>query len=317
MDIAYLLLLQRFREVTGDVLNNFFNTITEFGNGIIFYAALAGIYWAVSKKTGIYLLFNLMIGNLVNGFLKLTACVYRPWVRDVRVQPVPAAKATATGYSFPSGHTAQAMSLWGGLAVSYRKRAKAIMWASIAILLLICFSRNYLGVHTPQDVIVSFCFGLIILFIMAKVLKWVEKAKNNDIILTVVVSILSILTVVYVSVKSYPIDYDEAGKILVDPKNMLPDTYFCAGCAIGIALGWLLEKRFVKFSTDDIPALIRVKRFLCGLPCVVFLFTGFLWISIKWFGMNPGCFIAGFIMQLFILFFYPLIFTGFEKKHPD
>ena len=44
-------------------------------------------------------------GTLVNQFLKLVCRVPRPWVRDPNFTIVEAARADATGYSFPSGHT--------------------------------------------------------------------------------------------------------------------------------------------------------------------------------------------------------------------
>lgn len=49
--------------------------------------------------------------------LKVTVCAYRPWVRDARIVPHGNSIITATGYSFPSGHTMNAATVFGGGAV--------------------------------------------------------------------------------------------------------------------------------------------------------------------------------------------------------
>lgn len=69
------------------------------------FAIFCIVYWAVNKKTGTWILLNFAGANLLNGFLKLTACVYRPWIKDARIIPAGDAITTATGYSFPSGHS--------------------------------------------------------------------------------------------------------------------------------------------------------------------------------------------------------------------
>lgn len=82
MDINYLLALQSFRDGAGAFLAEFFEKMTFYGenNTIIIIAAI--IFWCVNKQFGEYLLMGWNGGRLVNGFLKVTACIYRPWIRD-------------------------------------------------------------------------------------------------------------------------------------------------------------------------------------------------------------------------------------------
>jgi hypothetical protein len=65
---------------------------------------------------------------------------------------------TATGFSFPSGHT-QSFATWSTLfAIKLKKK-----WLSILVsvlIALVAFSRLYLGVHYPSDVIVGAAFGI-------------------------------------------------------------------------------------------------------------------------------------------------------------
>ena len=85
--------------------------IGEMSTVLIFIAI---IYWCVSKEYGRYFLMGWTGCRVVNGLLKVTACAYRPWIRDERIIPHTEAMETATGYSFPSGHSTNAGALYGG-----------------------------------------------------------------------------------------------------------------------------------------------------------------------------------------------------------
>ena len=99
-----------------------------------------------------------LFGTLANQFLKITCRIPRPWVLDPDFTIVEAARAVATGYSFPSGHTQNAVGTFGAIALQTKQRW--VRWACIALVLLVPFSRMYLGVHTPLDVGVSFVLAL-------------------------------------------------------------------------------------------------------------------------------------------------------------
>ena len=88
MDITFLLYLQQFRQLTLGILDSMFLYITTLGEDWILFLGTAGIYWCIDKRTGFFMYFNYNLANYVNQFVKLTACINRPWVRDSRVQPV-------------------------------------------------------------------------------------------------------------------------------------------------------------------------------------------------------------------------------------
>ena len=156
MDIDYLLLLQNFREATGNIFTPFFYAVSEFAISFWPIAFFALVYWAYDKKTGFWFLLNIAGANFLNGILKLTACVYRPWIRDSRIVPAGNSLFSATGYSFPSGHSTCAGAFYGSIGVNQWKKRKWVSVTAFVFAALTLFSRNYLGVHTPQDVIVGF-----------------------------------------------------------------------------------------------------------------------------------------------------------------
>ncbi len=117
MDISILLALQEFRNGAGSVLSDFALKMTFFGELNTALVLMAVVYWSVSKELGTYLLMGWSGNRLVNGMLKVTVCAYRPWIRDPRIIPYGNSMETATGYSFPSGHTMNAATVFGGETV--------------------------------------------------------------------------------------------------------------------------------------------------------------------------------------------------------
>ncbi len=298
--IDYLLLLQNFREVSGHVFDNFFLHITTFGEVVIPMLFVCAIYWCVNKKAGVYILWNYMFGFITNMFFKCTACVYRPWILDSRIHPIESAMPAATGYSFPSGHTAGAVSVWGGSAVVFWKN-KIIRYLCIILVLLIGFSRNYIGVHTPQDVIVSLLFGIFLLWCTKKLMDWVyhDEVRNRDLLTVVGVSLISILVLLYVNLKGYPADYLN-GKLLFDPAHVKLDAFARVGMIIGTMSGWFIEKRFVDFEAGKVSGLRNVLRFCIGV--------GFLYLLYCFdTELRSLLFIKYFVGGIFITLIYPFI----------
>lgn len=301
--IDYLLALQNFREISNHVFDNFFLTITTFGEVTIPILFICALYWCINKSAGIYILFNYLFGFITNLFFKMTACVYRPWIINSNVHPIAQAIPEATGYSFPSGHTAGATSIWGGAAIYFWKN-KWIRFMCLTLVILIMFSRNYVGVHTPQDVLVSFMVGIIMLMLTKKLLEWEKKGKNRDIQIANVVSILTIILLIYVNFKSYPMDYIN-GKLLFDPTPAKLKAYGYLGFVFGVFYGWIIEKRFIKFNANYGSVLRKICRFVIG-SSILFLILNFgkiLFIGIL--GYIPGIFVNHLLIGLYITSLYP------------
>jgi len=312
IDIQYLLFLQHLREITGGIFNGFFLFITDLGWSVLPVLIACFLYWSVSKSTGRYIFTTINLADYTSNFIKVTVCAYRPWVRSADIHPVEQARATATGYSFPSGHTTVGTSLWGGIGITW-KNNRIIRRLAVLIILLIGFSRNYLGVHTPQDVLVALMVASFWLWASQKLLAWIDADRSRLRWMLWGAIILAAVMALYANLKSYPMDYVN-GELLVDPKKLALDGLGVGGNLLGFGVGFYLEQKYVNFSTDGISMEARIVRFLTGALIVLVFF--YLSSPLLKLCMPAGAakLIGGFLNYLYILFLHPYWFQKHEKK---
>ena len=311
MDIGILLALQDFRNGTGAFLAGFLSKMTWLGETGTVIVILALIYWCVSKDFGAYFLMGWGSNRLVNGLLKVTVCAYRPWIRDARVVPYGNSITTATGYSFPSGHTMNAATVFGGGAV--RKDIPPALRAVLGLLvLLVGFSRNYLGVHMPQDVLAGAVAGTLVMYLIMKLMQWVKNHPEKDSLVVIIGVGFAILVAVYAAVKPYPVDTDEAGRVLVEGAKMAKDTFKGVSWCVAVLTGWILERRFVQFSTS-ISMMKRITRLTFGLLSYYVVSLIFVPVIKDWISGVPGICVSCYLQMLYVLFIFPWIFRRFEK----
>ena len=308
MDITYLLWLQDFRNGINDALTPFMEWISYFGiNNIILIPVF--VYWCLDKRKGLFILSAWKISQTFNAMVKLTACIYRPWVRDARIIPAGDAIITAGGYSFPSGHTMMVTPIYGGLACITKNKIARLFW--IALILITMFSRNYLGVHTPQDVLVGVVLGTVSIYVAKLLLDYLDRKPEKFGLAMIILAAVGTLTLVYISYKPYPMDYVD-GKLLVDPVKMQIDAWGDAGGLVALALAWYIEQRWIKFSATgwNVKGVI-----LCaiGLVIVAWMVESLKVIMNNTFGPHIGKLVYQFVFFFFVMILWPLvlkIFTG-------
>lgn len=311
MDIEILLALQNFRNGAGALFTEFFAKMTFLGELNTAMVIMAVIYWCVNKDLGSYMLMGWSGNRLVNGFLKITACAYRPWIRDPRIVPYGNSMTTATGYSFPSGHTMNASTAYGAGIV--RKDMPAALRIALGLVLtLVAISRMFVGVHTPQDVLVGSVSGLLVMWLIYRLMQWIAAHPGKDLMVAAVGILLAVLLAVYAALKPYPRDFDAEGKLLVDGAKMANDTFKGVGWCIAFLVGWILERRYVCFSTE-VPLEKKLTRLVIGLLCH-YAVSLILVAQIKsWIAGPAGTVISCFVQIFFITFIFPWCVVHFEK----
>ena len=304
MDIEYLLLLQRFRESINNALTPFMEGVSLFAVTYLIMIPVF-VYWAVDKRKGLYTLVSYYLCCGFNAMLKLTACIYRPWIRDARVLPAGDAITTATGYSFPSGHTVTAGPIYGGLVVSSWKWKKWVSAILVFLVLLTGFSRNYLGVHTPQDVIVGLLETVLWLFVAAKLFSYIEKHREKENLFLILSFIIGWIGIVYITFKRYPMDYVN-GKLLVDPQKMMNDGYGDICLLIAFPVARFIEKRWVRFQSTGFKGRGLAVSIIGLIP--LFLMIRYMKAPLDGLlGSHWGHFTYTFIVVLYSVALWPLV----------
>ncbi len=299
---ADLLVLSNLEQIRTPFFTEFFLTLTKLGEETVLLPVLCLLYWCLDKRLALFVSLNFFSGALINQILKITFCISRPWVREPGLNPVPEAIEEASGFSFPSGHTANAVSVFGSLLVWFRKR-KWIALPMIVLTLLIGFSRMYLGVHTLQDVAVSLAVGFLWLLVSVRLFSYIEKNPEKDLHFLLFVLLVVLLSGAYLFLKSYPEGTDAALKA---------DGMKTLGAITGAALGVFWDRRKIRF---DVKAGIgaNLLKLIAGLAVVLVLKSILKpWLNAI-FGELFGSYLRYMLLLLWIFGFYPFLFAKVLK----
>ena len=122
--MPFLYFLQSIRN---PILDGFFALITHLGEETFFLVIAILFFWCVNKRDGYFILLTGLVGTVINQLAKLFFRIPRPWVLDPNFDIVESARAEATGYSFPSGHTQNIAGTYGTIAAAKPKKWKSIL----------------------------------------------------------------------------------------------------------------------------------------------------------------------------------------------
>ena len=301
MDILYAL-----EKIRTPFWNGVMSAVTQLGGEVIFIVAAVVVFWCVSKWEGYYLMTIAFCGTVLNQFLKLICRVPRPWVRDPNFTIVESARAEATGYSVPSGHTQNAIGLFGGMARWGGRR-----WVRLgltALALIIAFSRMYLGVHTPADVGVSLVLAAaLVLGLYPLMRRAQEKPRYMGYVLAAML-VVSGAFVVFVETCGFPAD--------MDAENLasgIGNAWKMLGAVAGMTLAWLLDRRYIHFETQAV-WWVQVIKVAVGMALLLAIKSGLkapLLALLGHEGLAGG--VRYFLLVLVAGAVWPLVFRPMSK----
>ncbi|MBQ7508438.1 MAG: phosphatase PAP2 family protein [Spirochaetales bacterium] len=244
-----------------DFLNLLAQFITVFGEEFIIIATAVFIYWNISKKHGFVICMSLLNALTAMGVVKAIVRFPRPWTVIDGLDPV--RQHTATGYSFPSGHTTCAASAYSAVAVSFRKRWLSVVCA--AAILLVGLSRVFLCVHWPMDVLGGIVIGCGISLVCSSLFGRLFDDREKSIRVTKMLCILCTLATVVVSVLLV------LGKIDDEAFNDLNITFAVYG---GLALGYIIERKHCDFVIEEGRIGLKILRYAVGMAVVAVILFG-------------------------------------------
>lgn len=254
--MEFLYLLEKLR-VPG--LNELMLGITAMGGEIAFLVIALVMFWCVDKRRGYYILSVGFFGTLANQFMKLAFRVPRPWVLDENFTILEQARAGAGGYSFPSGHAQNAVGTFGGIA--YTAKRKWVRNVCIALAVLVPFSRMYVGVHTPWDVLTAGGMAVLLMLLLRPVV--LEKEGKAIPAMIGVMVVCAVAFLCYVEFFDFP-----AG---IDSDNLasgVKSAYTLLGALLGLLVVYPVERKFVNFREDGL-WWAQVLKVVLGLALVL------------------------------------------------
>lgn len=275
--------------------------ITHLGEETVFMVAALFVFWCVSKRHGYYLLAVGFAGTVLNQFLKLLFRIPRPWVLDSDFTIVESARAQATGYSFPSGHTQNAVGTFGGIARFTRR--KWVRAAAVVVAVLVPLSRMYLGVHTPLDVGVAAVIAVALVFALYPLM---ERSDSQHGVMGAVLAVMLALAVGYllfVSLYPFPADVDAANLA-----SGVENAWKLLGATVGMLVGWWLDVRFIHFDTCAV-WYVQLIKLVGGLALLLGIRAALKAPLAAALGAGAGGAVRYGVMVLFAAAVWPMVFA--------
>ena len=168
LQAAFLLFLQD--EVRTPFLTVFLEFMTDLGNGgfIWILSSLLLLLSPKTRKLGICALISLLLSlGFTNILLKNLFQEPRPFVTYPEILPL-ITHVSSASFAFPSGHTSAS---FAAALLFYRFLPRPWGILSLAAAFLIAFSRLYLGVHYPMDILVGAAAGALSAFLAPRILR--------------------------------------------------------------------------------------------------------------------------------------------------
>lgn len=217
-------ILKFIQSFSNPVLDFIFENITMLGGDVFIIAVVAVTYWCINKTFGFELTYIYLTNKAVNTIIKEIVKFPRPigyeGIKSSRIE-------TAGGYSFPSDHAQKTTAVFVTLMREIKKKWFNVI--AVVIIVLVCLSRMYLGVHWPSDII----FGVVLAFlwteVAVKVFKWSQHKRNPWLLGILVVPMIICLLF------------------------FKTDTYYkIVGGLTAIWLGYIVEGKYIRYEAKAI-----------------------------------------------------------------
>lgn len=242
MDLQIVEWVQSFRNSGLDV---FFSIVTEFGDETVFIIITSLLYWSVNKDFG-YRFAMVFLGSVVlNDVLKTLIARPRPFNLD----SVESVTEPTEGYSLPSGHAQNSTIQAWILGERFGSLTRYVRPGLVLFVLLVSFSRIYLGQHYLSDVIVGIgvasLYYLGIRYLQPRFSSW-----GNNALIGIGMGLLILM-------------------ILFPEKNL----WISVAGLVGGTIGYRLEQRFIQFNVSS-SLIIHGLKFVLGISVTLGLQEG-------------------------------------------
>lgn len=162
-----------------DGKNNFYKAVSNYSSPIFISAPVALLIAGIIKKDkqlkndALFIAETYLVNSAATWSLKRIINRDRPAIAD----PSFIAIESLSSKSFPSGHTSEAFAVATSLSIVYPKWY--VIAPSFAFATLVGYSRLYLGVHYPSDVLAGAIVGSGSAWLVFQANKWINQKKKK------------------------------------------------------------------------------------------------------------------------------------------
>lgn len=280
-----------FLNIANPILDFLANIASAVGEQTFVIAVILYIFYNYDKKKGFGLFTSVLFAVLGMGILKALVRAPRPFqvlesIDGKRLE-------TATGYSFPSGHTTTGAAFYTALALTFKKRPVSILCA--VMMALVGLSRLYLGVHWPIDVFAGLLLGVVISFTVSRYLNALYDDKNKRIRLSLWIGSLSFVAGAITAILLNTGTIDEVA---------FTDLMKVFALGGGGYLGFVLENKKVNFTVEEKRSK-QIVRYVIGLVGILLFMGAKVIIPASLYAV--GSFVRYTLVGLWATGVYPLI----------
>ncbi len=208
------------------------SNLSAFGEQLLMVLIMGFLYWGLNKEFGKYVGMNVLAVNVWNPMIKNVFLRLRPYFASDRIRllrlidtEADAMDVAAQGYSFPSGHSSSAVTVYGSLA-RHEKKNRLLWILAIVLPLLVGFSRVFVGAHYPTDVFCGWALGLLVILLIP----WLRKKIRSRWLFYAVLLLSALPGFFYCTSTDY---------------------YSSFGMLLGFVLAEPFEEKYVRFENTD------------------------------------------------------------------
>ena len=238
--------IRALQQIQSPLLNTVFLVVTSLGSGIFFLFVLPFLFWCVDYRLGLRVTVLCSVSAFCNFSLKELFAQPRPLDLDPSV-----ALTTARGYGLPSGHSQGSLVLWGSIAEWVKRRWFWVL--TITLIMLVGFSRVYLGVHFPTDVVAGWSLGVTFLVLYCisytRIENWISGKTPGAHLLLLLGLLLGLMLLNFNRFMVYQL-----------------------GILLGVGLGAIVKVRCFSFSISGMSWRSPV-RYLAGITILLVCFV--------------------------------------------
>jgi membrane-associated phospholipid phosphatase len=243
-------IIRSIQEFANPPLTVFMKIVTNSVSEYVFFAVIMILFWLGNERKAFRLGLLVILSAWLNAVLKPAFRQPRPFHLENSLGMI-----RESGYGLPSGHAQLILVflvplvLWLVKTKTFRGRKVFAVTAAGLLILLVSFSRLYLGVHFPQDILAGWALGG-----------------------------LSLVLFFFTEKKQFPaplrVRLAAAASVSLLMNALYPKDVFLGAMFFGFTAGYALTRARHPFDTGRVPPLPAAVRLLTGFTGALFLYFG-------------------------------------------